>query len=167
MSAAGVQYNEAIDRLAFALVRLMDWETRRIAAGKVHQESLEGQLVAVLSRIAEMLGLAYRISHSATGRQKAYGVKRKQPPAWLGKLQQCITGFPFRNPCHRSAAQEELRQIYSYCSCTYSQEMSMRKKRSSLKLPTPYINRVLLPKWRYGVYSPRYKHALCKLRSRR
>ncbi|MFF2912510.1 hypothetical protein [Paenibacillus sp. NPDC057934] len=136
----------AIDRLSDSLARLMVWETRRICTGQGDNE-LEGQWAALLSRIAEMSGFSCRIQRTSSEIAIRNAAKGEVFPAWIATLNTSILQFPFSNTFHRLAAQEELRQIGYYYSGSYSQEMALKNKHRDRKLPMPFLNQELFPKW--------------------
>ncbi|MFE4709580.1 hypothetical protein ACFRAM_01790 [Paenibacillus sp. NPDC056722] len=140
-------YIEAIDKLTDSLARMMVWETRRVCTGQ-NSDELEGQWVALLSRIAEMTGFSCRIEQTSSENAKRDATLAQVFPAWIAILNKSILEFPFSNTFHRLAVQEELRQIGYYYIGSYSQEMALRNKLRDRKLPMPFLNQELFPKWK-------------------
>ncbi|NUU62914.1 hypothetical protein [Paenibacillus agri] len=139
-------YIEAIDKLTDSLARMMAWETRRVNTGQ-NSDELEGQWVALLSRIAEMTGFSCRIERTSSEKAKREATLAQAFPAWIATLNKSILEFPFSNTFHRLAVQEQLRQIGYYYGGSYSQEMALRNKLRGRKLPMPFLNQELFPKW--------------------
>jgi hypothetical protein len=147
MSNPDVKYREAMERMSASLVRLLEWEAELMWTGGTFEEAVEGQVVALLSRIAELLGFSCRMRYSTPNYMNLPTEEKEAPLQWIGRLQRCILGFPFKNPFHRVAAQEELRQIVYYASSSGSLRPYANIRNKNRNLPRPFLNRELLPKW--------------------
>ncbi|OBZ18267.1 hypothetical protein A8L34_01385 [Bacillus sp. FJAT-27264] len=82
-------YIEAIDKLTDSLARMMVWETRRVCTGQ-NSDELEGQWVALLSRIAEMTGFSCRIERTSSENAKRDATLVQVFPAWIALLNKII-----------------------------------------------------------------------------